>query len=144
MGIALLPPWLLRRLALPSDVRHHLNVLLSLAVLALAFVIVDVPRLLGSVPHVCLFQGLFGVPCPGCGVTRSLSLVARGRFATSMAVQPCGLLLVIIVAVQSATRMARIAGWLTCERAGSMVRLLDRAVVSMLLGFWIFRLATGS
>ncbi|MBX3451840.1 MAG: DUF2752 domain-containing protein [Planctomycetaceae bacterium] len=38
----------------------------------------------------CTLRTLFGIPCPGCGVTTSLALFARGRFVESAIVQPAG------------------------------------------------------
>ncbi|MDR0615833.1 MAG: DUF2752 domain-containing protein [Synergistaceae bacterium] len=33
-----------------------------------------------SLPTFCLWKLLFGLPCPGCGLTRACLLLARGRF----------------------------------------------------------------
>ncbi len=38
----------------------------------------------------CTLRTLFGIPCPGCGVTTSLALFARGGFVESAVVQPAG------------------------------------------------------
>lgn len=38
----------------------------------------------------CGWLAEWGVPCPGCGVTTSLSLFAHGRLAESAATQPLG------------------------------------------------------
>lgn len=36
----------------------------------------------------CPMQILFGLPCPGCGMTRALILVLTGRFAAAWNLQP--------------------------------------------------------
>lgn len=36
----------------------------------------------------CLNKTLFGVECPGCGMQRSLSLVAHGQFVTAYNMYP--------------------------------------------------------
>lgn len=41
----------------------------------------------------CSTMELFGVPCPGCGVTTSVALATRGQIADSFLTQPFGLLL---------------------------------------------------
>lgn len=38
----------------------------------------------------CTLRTLFGIPCPGCGVTTSLTLFVRGRLVESAVVQPVG------------------------------------------------------
>jgi hypothetical protein len=39
----------------------------------------------------------FEVPCPGCGVTTSVTLAAQGRFADSFANQPFGFLVALLM-----------------------------------------------
>lgn len=46
----------------------------------------------------CTLRTLFGIPCPGCGVTTSLALFARGRFVESAVVQPVGFALGMVLA----------------------------------------------
>src|SRR5262245_11327824 len=41
----------------------------------------------------CTFRTLTGVPCPGCGLTRSLCLVARGDWSASLQIHPLGILI---------------------------------------------------
>ena len=38
----------------------------------------------------CPSRELLGLPCPGCGLTRSILLIFRGRFAESWLLQPFG------------------------------------------------------
>ena len=62
--------------------------LLALCVLAGTFV-------LGLNPHshgpACIFRLTTGIPCPGCGMTRSLSSIWRGDFLLSLRFHPLGL-----------------------------------------------------
>jgi hypothetical protein len=39
----------------------------------------------------CTFQNLWGRPCPGCGMTRSIANVARGDLLASLRFHPLGL-----------------------------------------------------
>jgi len=41
----------------------------------------------------CLFKQLTGLPCPGCGMTRSLIHLAHGDVCVALALNPVGLLL---------------------------------------------------
>src|SRR5258707_14511868 len=46
----------------------------------------------GSGVKLCWFESATGIPCPGCGMTRSLSCGIRGMFAESWHYHPLGLL----------------------------------------------------
>ena len=47
---------------------------------------------------VCGFKLQYGVPCPTCYMTRSFSLMARGRFGAAFSLQPMGALLFLAMA----------------------------------------------
>jgi hypothetical protein len=50
--------------------------------LGLLFALMFVPTsFLESGHSLCLFKNLFGIECPGCGMTRALSGVLHGDFA---------------------------------------------------------------
>ena len=36
----------------------------------------------------CAFQGLFGIPCPTCGATRSIMYLAHGNIVAALAMHP--------------------------------------------------------
>src|SRR5258708_6029876 len=44
----------------------------------------------------CLFRLFTGVPCPGCGLTRSLSALWHGNFLLSFRYHPLGLLAFLV------------------------------------------------
>ena len=43
----------------------------------------------------CAVRRLFGVPCPSCGLTRSVVLTVHGRLSTAVALNPAGPLYVL-------------------------------------------------
>jgi len=47
---------------------------------------------------VCPFHALTGVPCPTCGYTRAVSLLARGEMGAAFAFQPFVLILLLLTA----------------------------------------------
>lgn len=71
----------------------------------------------------CWFQGTTGLPCPGCGLTRSLSCGLRGMFQESFQFHPLGLpilALFIFLAAQgllSRVQRAGIAGFMRSHAA---------------------------
>ncbi len=50
-------------------------------------------------PVLCPFRALTGLPCPGCGLTRSWVYAAHGWWQESFAANPFGLLVVAAVLV---------------------------------------------
>ncbi len=45
---------------------------------------------IGHLPSVCLFYHLTGLPCPGCGLTRSFVCLGHGRFGEALHWHPLG------------------------------------------------------
>ncbi len=92
---------------------YHRAILgLSLAVLAVALVLVDdgdgrlrLPFTTVPLPAVCTFRRIFGVDCPGCGLTRAFVAVAHGRLAAAWHYHPVGVLLFAGVLAQSPYRL---------------------------------------
>jgi hypothetical protein len=140
LDVALLPPRLLRRLPIGGSAEHHVNVLLSLSLIVVVFLNGWALGLLESLPHGCLSEYMLGIPCPGCDMTGSLSLIAQGSVASSLRLQPCGLLLVAVVAVQSATRFTLLLRWVREDAAIGFIKLLGNAFVVVLLAWWFHRL----
>lgn len=109
-------------------------------VLLLLALVLPVPRSGGSriagLPPLCLFQRLWEIPCPGCGITRSVVCAAHGNWADAVQFHPLGpgvfaALLVVSVTRLSGLRPAwqRQTEWLAC------------AGVAALLLVWLARLA---
>jgi len=47
----------------------------------------------GAGVQICFFRYLTGLPCPGCGLTRSFSCILHGDFARGYAYHPFGYVL---------------------------------------------------
>jgi hypothetical protein len=56
-------------------------------------------------PHSCYSRAVFGVPCPGCGLTRSFVYLARGNWQFAWQEHRLGWLLAGIVALQFPYRL---------------------------------------
>ena len=52
-----------------------------------------------AVPSVCLFKEVTGLPCPSCGTTRSLLLLAHGQLRDSFMTNPFGIMLAFALVV---------------------------------------------
>ncbi len=93
--------------------------------------------------QVCVFRGVLGLPCPGCGLTRAAGHLARGSFAAAFTLHP----LALPFAVEA------VLGWLgwglvggdrfrrfVSENAGA----LTLANTVPLFALWLGRAATGA
>ena len=95
-------------------------------------------------PEVCAFKRVTGLPCPGCGLTRSWVAAVHGDLAASLAFHRLGWLVLLYVVLQA----LRHGAWLvfvqpreTVERVG---RWLDRGIIplfALLLIAWVPTLA---
>jgi hypothetical protein len=95
-------------------------------------------------PSLCLLRNTTGLPCPGCGLTRSWVDLARGDLRASLAHHRLGWLVMLYVALQAARHGAWLAapGWRPrLDRFGGW---LDRSLIVLagaLLVNWVATLA---
>jgi hypothetical protein len=96
---------------LPAHSRMHWAVLaLSLAtaplLLSLTLLITPDPRGFGTHEQLglppCRSIDWFGIPCPGCGITTSISHLLHGDLRTSLTTQPFGLIATLLLAAFAA------------------------------------------
>lgn len=94
-------------------------------------------------PELCSLKATTGIPCPGCGLTRSWVSAAHGDLAGSAAHHPLGWLVLLYALAQG----ARHGAWLALPgHRGGVERIgarLDRGVVvlaALLFLAWIPRL----
>jgi hypothetical protein len=131
--------------------QEHLSVLvLTVLVIVAAFLLQvapdgdrvylrDTPSL--KVPPLCFSRAVLGVPCPGCGLTRSFIYLAQGNFSASWQAHRLGWLIAALVLVQVPYRLAEIA-WPGRWQPG---RILTRVALIVLLVLflvtWLARFA---
>ena len=86
-----------------------------------------------ALPTICLLRQTIGVPCPGCGLTRSLVAGVHADWAGSLAHHRLGLVVLGYLLLQSLTRLAWL-GWprLRIPLTG-MCRALDLSLVPLLI-----------
>jgi hypothetical protein len=141
MELAIIPRFIMRKF---FDETHqiHANVLMTsmLVVVVLVFGHIYFTQL-SSVPHFCICQKVLNVPCPGCGVTRSMVAIAEGNILSAWKSNPAGLFLVFYLVAQIPLRIMALKFRTLQGRVSQMSRLGSMIAVSILLLVWIARLA---
>jgi hypothetical protein len=123
---------------------RHLVARVGASLLA-ALTLMAVPQVLPAVARwtdaACLFRGLTGMPCPGCGITTSLLALVRGDAEASWAANPAGFGIAALLVGQV------VVAWLAMQRglparAGlRWLTWLDRFAIGGLAVAWVGRLA---
>jgi hypothetical protein len=137
--------------AAASKTRHRCLLGAALVVVILSFALEVQPgervALSGlpnfPLPHACYSRTLFGVKCPGCGLTRSFVHLAHGDWQASWQVHQLGWLLAVIVLFQVPYRIALLVG---SERWAFSPRFLawfSTGVIGLLLANWVWQVLMG-
>jgi hypothetical protein len=82
-----------------------------------------------SLPDACTFHNLTGVPCPGCGLTRSLVAAVHGDFIGSFGFHPLGLVTLIYILLQFLFRLGSIFFPEVTNSVFRSGRLLNRGII---------------
>lgn len=90
-------------------------------------------------PPLCPLQNMWGIPCPGCGLTRATVALAQGDVARALHLHPLVWLMLPIVVAYVGEDVWR---YLTGKRLVLLSRVPNPvwyAVAAALLGVWIAR-----
>jgi hypothetical protein len=135
----------------PARTQHWEILLISCGVIAAAAAlrVTDGGRvalggpLSATLPPTCFSREVLGVPCPGCGLTRSFVHLAHGRWAASLEAHRVGWVLALTVCAQIPYRLWRLAhpdrrAWSAGGR-----KLFAGALAALLVGNWAAGLVLG-
>jgi hypothetical protein len=96
-------------------------------------------------PDACLSHAVFGISCPGCGLTRSFTAMARGEIRAALLLNPCGPLLFILCCLQIPYR---ILAYLNVGRSMALLQRIEKhghfitwGIAAGLVCTWLVRLA---
>ena len=96
----------------------------------------------------CPMAEMFGVPCPGCGMTRAILLLERGDVSASLHMHPLALpsllasLLFMVGTVWATARLGTpVALWKTSFGRAALVTFAG--VQAAILGLWLARMLGG-
>ena len=95
-----------------------------------------------AMPEVCTAKRVFGVPCPGCGLTRSFISISHGQFGRAWQFNPASFLLYPFVFVQIPWHAMQY--WLIRKRGFGVhvpyIHFLPITIAIFLLVQWLVRL----
>ena len=91
----------------------------------------------------CVFRLATGLPCPGCGMTRSFCAIGKGDIERALIFHPLGptaFIAAIAIWLRSGASIIGLSRWV--ERFDSLFRRQSLAIVAcgLMLGVWIVRL----
>lgn len=95
-----------------------------------------------TLPTVCSFRLMTGLPCPGCGLTRAVALLMHGQLGASLAMHPFGIAAVGLALLQIPPRAVRAAGSVS-PWTFRWDRLWAYALVTtavLMVSWWVVRL----
>ena len=91
----------------------------------------------------CLTRRVFGLPCPGCGLTRGVAHLLQGNLARAMTLHPLAPLATADAAVGWGLWGLTLYGLATPPPART-VRLVLLAQLAVFVALWLGRLASGT
>jgi hypothetical protein len=134
MEFHLIPIGLLKRLGVSDRAVLHVSLFASAVLVVLA------TPLLKSVPHFCLAQFLFHLPCPGCGITTGLRALLHADWRSAVLANPASLMLAAFLIFQLLARPLALLRPTSGNRISTASRYFSHAVLFTLFSVWLVRL----
>jgi hypothetical protein len=94
-------------------------------------------------PETCFSRSVFHVPCPGCGLTRSLICLAHGDLRGSLAMHRLGWLMALAVLLQFPYRIAALVRHDDAPLGVVVPRWFSRLLIAGLIGNWVVGIVSG-
>ena len=133
MEIDVCPRWVLAKLHIPEQNRQHAAILIS-TLLALLLV-----PIIPHVPHFCVMKKVFGIVCPGCGISHSLMAAFQLDLPMAWQANPAGLGVAAVFIFQIAARPIAIAAPRTADVVSSVSRSVSNGAMVVLFLVWVLR-----
>lgn len=134
-----------RAQSFPAAIMRQPSIILA-AVAGAALLVSALPR--GTLPDlkVCWFKNTTGLPCPGCGLTRSFIAISHGDLPSAWHFNPFGFLfyalaIALVLWPFLLWRFPKLAEW---KPAGRRITWIVLGVVTAMWVFGIGRMLAGS
>ena len=95
-------------------------------------------RLFGiTLPNICTFKGVTGLPCPGCGLFRSMISVMHGDVVSSFAYHRLGLLTIVYTFLQFFYRLGFLLVPVYWVRFAKFGKYLNKGFIVLAILFFL-------
>lgn len=118
------------------------NVWLSPALVGLGLASLAAVGPVGDGVGLCPYRNLFGVACPGCGLSRAASSMLNGDVSAAMTYHPLVPLFLAQAVVGSVMWVGHKRGWWTVNRRS--VAIVGVVNIILLSAVWLVRAANGT
>lgn len=139
MEISIVPKFIIRSLSGDSDRQMHWNVLISSVFILLLAGLIKM-SFIDAIPHVCLIDKFTGLPCPGCGITRSVLSLYDFKLMDSLRYNPNGLFLITSLVLQIPMRIVALSNLGCNALVNKLTFYKGRFLLAMLLIYWILQI----
>jgi hypothetical protein len=135
-----------------ARILHWSLLVASILVLAAAILLeirgrelVAFPLMDRSLPQLCYWRAMFGIDCPGCGLTRCFIACAQGKLAAAWGYNPVGMLLFATVVFQVPYRPWQLWRLSSGRRELCLIGLpyMMLGISALLIIQWLARLILG-
>ncbi|HLJ79532.1 MAG TPA: DUF2752 domain-containing protein [Acidobacteriaceae bacterium] len=137
MEIDIIPRRFVAMLPLSDEAASHLTTFLS-NLLAL----LGAPLLI-HIPHFCVMQRLFHIPCPGCGILHGITAILHGHFELAGQSNPAAFAVAAFFVFQIVARPMAMAFPNTRPLTTQLSRYGSAVVLVCLSLAWLLRLTFG-
>ena len=141
MEIAIIPRFIVRKFFRDDINQIHANILISsILIIAVLIFWCSQGNYLSSVPHFCVFQKALNMPCPGCGMTRSVCSIAEGNVYLAWQYNPAGFFVFLFFIIQIPLRIIALRFCDVSEKVSLFSRIGSIVVICMFFLVWMIRL----
>jgi len=139
MEISIIPRFLIKKISDNHIHQINWNILLSTILILLILMIVNI-SVLDMIPHFCLFEWLTGVPCPACGITRSVLCIYDFQIVESLKFNPNGILISSLFILQIPMRIIALINERHFIWIDRLSGILTRILISTMLIYWFYNI----
>ena len=122
--------------------QNNLNILISNIIIIFVFILFrnTLIEFLNLLPHFCLFDRLFNIQCPVCGMTRGLCELSKGNVNKAVSLNSACLLMGTFFILQIPLRLYSLFFINSTEKVNRISKLLSNSILFIILILWFLKL----
>ena len=142
MDLSFLPKIVVKKITSSDSEQINWNVFISnILVICIGGALLSFDtKFFDKIPHFCLVKETIGIPCPGCGILRSIIELVNFHFLESIHYNPVGFIIVLSILGQTIFRLLTITGCISQNFINHQTRIINSIVITLLLANWIINL----